>query len=369
MLAADCFANRAMNRATMPEGTSISYEERFPSSKDVMACVIGFQVERSRQGRQVNVKVDVMQLYEYAEILSILDSLQSYRAVPSLQDIDLESDNHDANLLSSDLFKQARVSYRSLLEKLKSCFNSFPDCGQHKFHHVALSNYVTNITPGNVKEVFKLAFNHKIVENVAPNGSPSWPSPENISKMINSKTVVYTHTVDTKTWQLHPLILSERDMIDKVLVASSQALRAASPAIVNGMLNIIRRHVYACLSRITTQGCVTSRDCALEPPCPFTLFCYIIFVTPPPQDQDIKISWNQSSRTWTAIFKGPATLERQFGVGWSNFSTSECTHLQVTPDSDVTLCYNHDRPDKLRLSMSIRMDSGGGFMLDVPPSR
>ena len=351
------------HRTTIHAGDVVVYEESNAPGIQVMAAVMGFKAVRSNPGSAVNMRIFASRLYESQELFRIMDRLQSYRAAVRLQHVDFESQDHAQVLKDGDDFKKGLAAYTKLKLRFSEHFNDFQE-QQHKIIQVALSDFITVISPDNVHDVLRLVLSPDILENVSPSNG-DLPSPSNVSKLLHCKAVVYTHVLNTTTWMLRPIIRSEDDMIVQILPAVCQSIREAPPALVSGMLGALRRQIFLSISRLARGSFSDQRACVFEPTCSFSLFAYVVYVTQEPAS--VNISWKGSSKSWEARFKGPVALEAQLGVGWGNFQTADGIFLQVIPESEVLLCYTHSHPDRLRVTVrATRGQEGGGSVQLVP---
>ena len=351
-------------RTTIHAGDVVVFEEPNTPGLKVMAAVMGFRAARTNSaGSDVNMQIYATRLYGFHELFRILDRLQAYRA-SRLQHVDFDSQSPDPDLKDDVDFKAGLAAYTKLKTQLWESFSGFPD-EEHKIVHVALSDHTTMISPDNVHDVLRLELSDKTLENVSACGG-NLPSPPYISKLLHGTTVVYTHILNTKTWMLRPIVRSELDMVTQILPAVCQSLRTAPPALVNGMLGMLRRQIFTSLKRLAQDPASSERSSVFEPSCTFSLFAYIVYVT---QEQDsVSISWKNESRSWEAKFKGPASLEPQLGIGWGNFQLADGPFVQVIPASEVLLCYTHQNPDKLRITLRVTRGQEGGGSVELLPT-
>ena len=353
------------HRTTIHAGDVVVYEEPNKPGIKVMAAVMGFRVARTNAaGSAINMQIYATRLYGFKELFSILDNLQTYRGAARLKHVDFESQLHAADLRDAVDFQAGLAAHNILRSRLFECFNSFPD-HEHKIIQVALSDHTTVISPDNVHDVLRLYLSDKIVENVSASGG-ILPSPSNISKLLHSTTVIYTHVLNTNTWMLSPIVRSEVDMVSQILPVVCQSLRASSPELVGSMLGALRRQIFTSLSRILHGAASDARSSVLEPSCTFSLFAYIVYVT---QDPDsVSISWKNESKSWEAKFKGPGALEAQLGIGWGNLQSPDGPYVQVIPESEVLLYYAHSHPDKLRITLRVTRGQEGGGSAQLLPT-
>ena len=351
------------HRTTIHAGDVVVYEESNAPGIQVMAAVMGFKTVRSNAGSTVNTKIFAMRLYGPQELFRIMDSLQSYRAAVRLQHVDFESQDHAQVLKDGDDFKKGLAAYTKLKTSFSEQFNDFQE-QEHKILQVALSDFITVISPDNVHDVLRLVLSSDILENVSPSNG-NLPSPAYVSKLLHCKAVVYTHVLNTTTWILRPIIRSEDDMIVQILPAVCQSLREAPPALVSGMLGALRRQIFSSISRLARGSFSDARACVFEPSCSFSLFAYVVYVTQEPTS--IKIAWMKATKSWEARFQGPVALEAQLGKGWGNFQTADGIFLQVIPESEVLLCYTHSRPDRLRVTVRVTRGQEGGGSVQLLP--
>jgi hypothetical protein len=349
------------HRTAIHAGDVVVYEES--NGNQVMAAVMGFKAVRSNPGSAVNMRIFATRLYGSHELFRIMDSLQSYRAAVRLQHVDFESQDHAQVLKDGDDFKKGLAAYTTLKSRFSEHFNDFEE-QQHKIIQVALSDFITVISPDNVHDVLRLVLSTDILENVSPSNG-TLPSPSNVSKLLHCKAVVYTHVLNTTTWILRPIIRSEDDMIVQILPAVCQSLREAPPALVSCMLGALRRQIFSSISRLARGGFSDPRACVFEPTCSFSLFAYVVYVTQEPTS--VEIAWKKASKSWEARFKGAVALEAQLGVGWGNFQNADGSFVQVIPESEVLLCYTHSHPDRLRVTVRVTRGQEGGGSVQLLP--
>ena len=230
------------HRTAIHTGDVVVYEEPNAPGIKVMAAVMGFKAVRSNPGSAVNIRIFAARLYGSHELFRIMDSLQSYRAAVRLQHVDFESQDHAQVLKDGDDFKKGLAAYTKLKSRFSEQFNDFEE-QQHKIIQVALSDFVTVISPDNVHDVLRLVLSSDILENVSPSNG-ALPSPSNVPKLLHCKAVVYTHVLNTTTWMLRRIVRSEDDMIVQILPAVCQSLREAPPALVRGILGLLQADIF-----------------------------------------------------------------------------------------------------------------------------
>jgi hypothetical protein len=217
-------------------------------------------------------------LYGPQEPFRIIDSLQSYSKA-RLQDVDFESQVQVSGLTDSEDFKAGFAEYLKLKANFAANFNDFAE-QDHKIVQVAMSDFTTIILPDNVHGVLRLEVSRETLdsENVSPSNGVL-PSLSNVSKLLHCKAVVYTHVLDTNTWNLRRIVRSEEDMVLQVLPNVCQSLRAAPPALVNDMLGALRRQIFSSIVKLARSNLSDPRACIFEPVCLFSLFAYVVYVS------------------------------------------------------------------------------------------
>ena len=165
---------------------------------------------------------------------------------------------------------------------------------------------------------------------------------------------------------LSRIVRSEDDMpVVQNPPAVCQSLREAPPALVSGMLGLLRRQIFSSISRLACGNFSDPRACVFEPSCLFSLFAYVVYVA---QDPDsVEIAWKKASKSWEVNRKqgSKALFLLKLGIGWGNFQTAEGVFAQVIPESVILLCYTHSHPDRLRMTVRVTcgQEGGGSFQL------
>jgi len=366
----DSFENSKL--AAVNIGDVVVYREQ-GIQRLVMAAVIGIVAKRGRGGNNPVVKLQVQRLYQLQELVEIIDSIASYRKIPKLKIIkfcEQPPSSDDPDVLD------AHDQYLDIRTQLKPFFR--PPAEQAEKHTVlstVMSDYVTYLLPEHIHKVIHATLNPAILERIdsRPGADDQWPTREDATKMLGGITVVWTSFLNTKSWTLHPIALSDENMVQQVLRTAGRALYWAPLEVTRGIAGVFRRYILAAFKRIGAHDMDRSQ-CVLTVPCPFNFFAHLIDTTRNPTGAnieggvDLEVSWNQTQREWKARWARPDLLEVQLGHNWSCMQMGDESGRYIEVTGHVEIRYSHKFPDKVRFTMQkVCIGMPGGMSFDIEP--
>ena len=355
-------------------GDVVTYDELSVNGEKlhVMAAVVAIASQRTRNNR-FNLTLQVRRLYEYHELLRILDRIAHYRQNPKMRDLDYrvlkgdcESDvvaSDDAELIS------AREAFKAMLAQVTPYFDGFT--GQHhKVKVVALSDFETYIAVESVHAVLHLTLNPAVLENVGQDEGCEWPKPEqDIRAMLNVTTVVWKSFLDTRTWTLHRINLAPASM-QQLFATVARPMLWAPQAVTWGLTCGFRRYIRARLTRLSKDH-GESRQAVLRVPCSFSQFAFLVMSIRSPgcaeiSDDSLSVNWDPSTRTWYVRLQSPILLDNHLGRYWGSISLKDERFINVS--GEVLMRYTHRKPGNMTFTM-MRVEFGvtGGVSSFLQP--
>jgi hypothetical protein len=337
-----------------------------------MAAVVAIVSQRTSKNN-INLRLKVRRLYEYHELLRILDSLAAYRQIPKIKELtynvlkgDSESDavsKDDADLVS------ARAAFKAIQEQVKPYFQGFNGL-YHKVQVVALSDFETYIKADQVHAVLHLTLNPGVLENVGPDPDSEWPRQgQDIRAMLNVTTVVWKSFLNTKQWTLHLIKLSPESM-KLVFAAVARAMLWTPQAVTWGLTCGFRRYIRARLPRLGAMH-GQRRQAVLSVPCSFSHFAFLVMSIRAPgcapiSDEYFSINWSPSNNTWHVRLQYPKLLDNHLGRNWGSISLQDGRFINV--EGEILMRYTHMKPGKVTFTMmSVEFGVPGGTTTFLQP--
>lgn len=349
-------------------GDVVRYREQ--GAKDtVLAAVIGITSKRAR-GTGVVVTIQARRLYEYKEILGILDSIAPYRRNPKLQGVILSARNTATSSEEDGDLKSAKEQFQALKELLKQHLRSADTGPPHSVLMTFLSDHDVFLTPDKVYSVLHATVNPAIFEKIDenPKADPDWPPPDSVQRMHGGITVMWNAFVNTKTWTLHRIVLSEMGMIQQVLSFAGRALYWAPRIVMLGFAGIFRRTVLARMRDFGKHG-GERHQFSVHIPCSFAYFAHLLQSTRKyvggviEETTGLDLSWDETKREWKAQWSSPDLLDVQLGRNWGNCCME---HRIVQVSGPVVARYCHKQPDKVHVIFTrVTLAANGGMSVDV----
>ena len=361
----DVFENAKL--AAINIGDVVQYKE-VASLELVMAVVLGIRSKRDSRSGTVNV-VHARRLYTYSELLKVLDSISSYRKNPKLTHVRFSETN--ADLQSDDDFKRALAQHQTLKRQLKNHFSS--NLSQRVVLMTAVSDCDMFLRPDEIFRVLHATMNPKIYEKIdaRPQADPNWPTKEGARSMLGGVTVMWKSFLNTKRWTLHPIELTVESMVRDVLLFEGRTLYWAPQIVTRGLAGIFRRYVREKVRQLGSVD-LQARQCVLSVPCCFSFFSHLLLSTrhsnnrAVDKNSELIMTWQDTTRTWTATWESPSLLDVQLGCNWGSMMLADGRIIQVT--GPVVMSYSHNTPDKVRFTMTkVSLSVDGGMSLDMEP--
>ena len=354
-------------------GDVVQYRE--PGAQDtVMAVVIAVTGKRAR-GNGIVVRVQGRRLYAYKELLGILDSIAPYRRNPKLRDVSFSANAGASPALRADSdFQNAREQFTALKALLKGYFTAGDTGPQHCVMMTVLSDHDVFLEPDAIYSVLHATVHPATFEKIDshPRADPDWPPRGSEDRMLGGVTVMWKAFVNTKTWTLHHIELSELNMLRQVFSSAARALYWAPRSVTRGMAGIFRRTLRAKMRDFGRHD-GGREQFVLVLPCSFAFFAHFVQATRQydhsglQPSSSLDIAWDKNKRTWTAVWPTPELMDIQLGCNWGNWVLVDGRMIQVS--GPVVMRYCHAQPDKVHFIMTkVTMSAAGGLdlIVDVP---